>query len=81
MAKHKTQGRVSAGRRKLSNQDKVEAVCWNVFDHLRTPEPYWELLEQRRFGIACLAAIAVTLAHPVRMLDVMIFEIKGRKHT
>lgn len=49
--------------------DKV--TCWNIFDHVDNPEPYWALQRAGYHDAARMAAIGLTVRHPIRILPVI----------
>ena len=50
-----------------------KTTCWNIFDHTDAPEPLWDLQRQGKHSETRLAAIRLTLRHPLRMLPVIIY--------
>jgi hypothetical protein len=49
-----------------------KTTCWNIFDHTDTPEPLWDLQREGKHSEALLAALWLTLKHPVRMFPVIV---------
>jgi hypothetical protein len=49
-----------------------KTTCWDIFDQLLDPEPYWALQRAGLYEAARRAAIRLTLLHPIKMIPVII---------